>query len=299
MKNQQQILHFKVAETTFTIDYQGEFDLRKLLPSYAAFHIKEDDEEHKIFILKVQENKISPIPIGKELGQFDCGGINHGIYLQEDGGYLILISNFNSNITCALRTSSDFSHCEASLWGDLNEQSFGINNAIMIAFAFAAAYHHIILMHASVPMHQGGGVLCLGRSGTGKSTHSQLWLDNIPNTELLNDDNPAVKYYPDTNETIVFGTPWSGKTPCYRNLSVPVKAFLRLEQYPENIISKEPGIKAFASILSSCSTMIWDKKSYQAICQTVAKIAECVPVFYLKCLPNSAAAQTSYQAIFQ
>jgi hypothetical protein len=45
--------------------------------------------------------------------------------------------------------------------------------------------------------------------------------------------------------------------------------------------------------------MIWDKKSYQAICQTVAKIAECVPVFYLKCLPNSAAAQTSYQAIFQ
>ena len=33
-----------------------------------------------------------------------------------------------------------------------------------------------------------------GKSGTGKSTHSGLWLKHIPGCELLNDDNPIVHF---------------------------------------------------------------------------------------------------------
>lgn len=113
-------------------------------------------------------------------------------------------------------------------------------------------------MHASVTENKGFAYLFLGKSGTGKSTHSSLWLKYIANSELLNDDNPAVRCFPD-GRIIVYGTPWSGKTPCYRNKSLPVGAFVRLQQHPQNEIQEEPKIKAFASILSSCSTMIWDK----------------------------------------
>ena len=60
----------------------------------------------------------------------------------------------------------------------------------------------------------------MGKSGTGKSTHSRLWLENVPGATLLNDDNPIVRLT--LVGAIVYGSPWSGKTPCYKNESAPL-----------------------------------------------------------------------------
>lgn len=299
MSNYTQTMQFNVADEKFKICYEGVFNLKELIPSYAVFYTKNNyPDDELLFSIIVKDQLVEPKGVGKELGQFDCGGINHGIYLKENGGYLILISSTNGTISCALSTTPDFKECEASIFGTQSEQSFGLNNALMISYAFSGAYHNIVLMHASVPLYKDYGILCLGKSGTGKSTHSSLWLSSIPETELLNDDNPVVRFKEETHEAIVYGSPWSGKTPCYRNKEAKIAAFLRLEQYPENIIIKEQGIKAFASILSSCSTMIWDKPSYNKICETVSKICQYTSVFKLKCLPNKEAADTSFKAIF-
>jgi len=290
-------LCFKVADANFEVDYLDSGDVREMLPSYAPFHIKKNDEK-PIFSMQVGEDLVPFIGEGTELGQFDCGGINHGIYqLNGEEGYIILISNASGDTACALRTSKEFSRCHASLFGDKNNRTFGLNNALMIAFAFAGAYHNIILMHSSVTMYKGGGHLFLGKSGTGKSTHSNGWLKYIPGTELLNDDNPALRYFPETDQVKVYGTPWSGKTPCYKNKSVPARAIVRLEQFPENIIRRETTLPSFASVLSSTSTMIWDKKSYNKICETITHIVKQVPTFYLKCLPDQGAVDLCCQTI--
>ncbi|MBR0336145.1 MAG: hypothetical protein IIX34_04700, partial [Alistipes sp.] len=43
-----------------------------------------------------------------------------------------------------------------------------------------------IAIHSSVLVKDGGAVLCLGESGTGKSTHTRLWREHIEGTTLLN-----------------------------------------------------------------------------------------------------------------
>lgn len=287
-------LDFCVADAFFHLQFTDIEDARPMLPSYAPFYVKETTAT-PIFSMVIGAGLSDCQSEGDEVGQFDCGGINHGIYRLTDG-YKIIISTLDGGTACSLSTSADFSSCRATLYGTAADRTFGLNNALMIAFAFAGAYHDIVLMHASVTMFQGRGYLFLGKSGTGKSTHSALWRQYIPGTDLLNDDNPAVRIC-DNGTVKVFGTPWSGKTPCYRNLSLPAGAFLRLEQFPENIIRREPGVQAFASILSSCSTMIWDKPSYDHILDTVARIAAAVPAFYLKCRPDEAAACLSCATI--
>lgn len=287
-------LYFKVADAHFRIKYNDGDDVRHLIPSFAPFHIHQPETDDCMFTMQVGTGLVSSQPEGNEIGHFDGGDAKHDVYQLDNGGYYIFIRDYMDNPTCALRTSADFSCCEASLFNDDSCRSYGLNNALMIAFAFSGAFHNILLMHASVIMNQGYGYLFLGKSGTGKSTHSQLWLKHIEGSELLNDDNPAVRFHPDTNTAIVYGSPWSGKTPCYRNLQVPIGAFLRLEQYPQNIIRREPNVRGFATILSSCSTMIWDKPTYNGICDTAAKIAGIVPAFYLQCLPDKAAAELSY-----
>ena len=71
--------------------------------------------------------------------------------------------------------------------------SFSVNNAIMVAYALATSYSQTALFHSSVVSHQGPAYMFLSHSGTGKSTHSSLWLNYIEGTELVNDDNPVVR----------------------------------------------------------------------------------------------------------
>ena len=234
------------------------------------------------------------MPEGEEVGQFDCGGCNHGVYRMEDG-YKMFVSNPEGQLCCTFIAQKQFRQCKATMFGTPEQGSFGLNNAIMIMFAFAGAMQGILLMHASVPMLNDKAYLCLGKSGTGKSTHCKLWLKHVEGTDLLNDDNPAVRYL--DGKAYIYGTPWSGKTPCYRNLRKECGAFLRLQQYPGNIIKKHNPLQGFASILSSCSTMIWDKPSYNAICDTVSKIASITASYHLRCKPDKDAARLSYNTI--
>jgi len=289
-----QVLYFRVADVCFSIAAPEVCELKRMLPSYAPFNIPRL-EEKLILQTEVRDGEVSSDPVGEELGQFDCGGTNHGIYKTADG-YKVVISTVEKNLACAMLVNANFSQCTISLFGSPEDRRFGLGNAMMLAFAFSAAYYNIILMHASVTLNAGYGYLFLGKSGTGKSTHSKLWRQYIEGSDLLNDDNPAVKACED-GRIIVYGTPWSGKTPCYRNMQVPVGAIVRLEQAPKNEIKREPMLHAFASVLSSCSTMIWDKPSYWSITQTVEQVAKHTPVFYLKCLPDEAAARLSYLTI--
>lgn len=287
-------LLFRVADVHFRIIFKDIEDGRPFLPSFAPFHITEMPNEPLLFTLVVGNGESSDVPEGEEVGQFDCGGCNHGVYRMEDG-YKMFVSNPEGQLCCTFIAQKQFSQCKATMFGTPEQGSFGLNNAIMIMFAFAGAMQGILLMHASVPMLNDKAYLCLGKSGTGKSTHCKLWLKHVEGTDLLNDDNPAVRYLDE--KTYIYGTPWSGKTPCYRNLRKECGAFLRLQQYPGNIIKKHNPLQGFASILSSCSTMIWDKPSYNAICDTVSKIASITASYHLRCKPDKDAARLSYNTI--
>lgn len=287
---------FKVADAYFSVQFtEPDIDNRDLIPTCAPFHVAKPDAE-PMFTVVVSSNLVDAEPEGEEMGQFDCGGMTHGVFKTADG-YKFQLRNIDGQMACAMKSHNRFSRCEVSLFGDENNRAYGLNNALMLAFAYAGAHHQIVLMHASVTVFKERGYLFLGHSGTGKSTHSSLWIRHIPGCELLNDDNPAVRVV--GNKVYVYGTPWSGKTPCYRNLSFEAGAFVRLKQYPENIIERDNVVKSFASILSSCSTMIWDKPSYDAICDNVTAIVSHVPAYFLRCLPDKAAAQLCNKTIAQ
>ena len=78
---------------------------------------------------------------------------------------------------CHVLTSEDFS--SAVLYLDnrrVSDAIFGINNAMMLLFAFRTAPLGTLELHASMVSNSGKAFLFLARSGTGKSTHSSLWL---------------------------------------------------------------------------------------------------------------------------
>ena len=167
---------------------------------------------------------------------------------------------------------------------DESESSF-LDDFIMIAYTISSSTMKTLKLHASVIEKNGKAVLFLGKSGTGKSTHSRLWQEFVPESSLLNDDEPVVRIFND-GSTKVYGTPWSGKTPCYRNISGEVMAIVHLFQGTENKLTRLNGLQAFSSVFQSCSILRSDKKNKDLVFDSVASLMETVPVYRLDCRPD-------------
>ena len=166
---------------------------------------------------------------------------------------------------------------------------FQVNTSLMIQYTFATAGLGTLLLHASVTRYEGRGNLFFGVSGTGKSTHSRLWHEYVPGSDLMNDDNPVVRY--EDGRFLVYGSPWSGKTLCYRNVVAPVNALVRLEQFPENRIARLEPLQAYASVIAAVSTIRWNHDIMSLLIPTIERVAMTVPCYQLKCRPDEEAVQ--------
>ena len=175
---------------------------------------------------------------------------------------------------------------------------FFINRLIMIAYGVAIAPKHMLKVHASVTELNGRALIFLGVSGTGKSTHSRLWRQFVPGARLLNDDEPIVRIM-DDGEVRVYGCPWSGSTPCYRNASAHVVAFVHLYQSSENKLTKLRGRDSFDSIYSSSAFLHSDKVRHLATFDTVVDVLERVPVYRLDCRPDEEAVRLTEALLAQ
>lgn len=171
-----------------------------------------------------------------------------------------------------------------------------VDNALMVLYALATAASGTVLFHAAVVSHEGKGYIFLGPSGTGKSTHARLWLKYIDGTALVNDDNPVVRLAAD-GLPVVYGSPWSGKTPCYRNVSYPLGGIVLLSQAPYNKIHRLGGIHAYASLVASISGKRWDSRVADGLHATENALASTVPVWHLECLPDEEAAKLCHAQI--
>ncbi len=291
----------KVAEVPFALHVNDWKEATECLPSYAAFHVPNKHcEEMNIkdfaFEMEVNLQEVTISADDKCVCQFLSSDLNNEIFETSQGGYKFKVNTLKEETAAIASCNADFTRFQISTFGGISTRSCGINNIIMMAFAFASAPYGVLLVHASVVFHNEKAYMFLGSSGTGKSTHSRLWMENIPKTDLLNDDNPAVRTFPD-GRCIVYGTPWSGKTPCYRNMQFPIGAIVHLQQAPHNAISRLKSINAFSAFFPSCSMIKWNERNRSQVIRSVEEVVQRVPIYSLECLPDAEAAHLCNQTV--
>ena len=281
--------YYRVGGHLFLVCEDTKIHHEKLMPSiqpFAAAHTEEDP----VFTLHIQLSATLPIPSEGLIGTFDCGGCLHDVYDLRGEGYCIVFHHINGDTCGLLCTDKNGQEGIVHLMNTpLSHQQFVLGNATMIAYAYATADKKTVLMHASVVSLEGRGYLMTAPSGTGKSTHTRLWRQCFDQCELVNDDNPVVRI--EQGKAMVYGSPWSGKTPCYRNVCHPVGAYVRLFQEPENNIHPYQPLEAYAMLLPAMSCMVWDKRMQTGVSKAVAEMVRLNPMYRLGCRPDEAAAR--------
>lgn len=151
-----------------------------------------------------------------------------------------------------------------------------------------------MLLHSSAVVYQGMGYLFSAPSGTGKSTHTQLWLREFDGAYILNDDKPAIMI---TDKGIyVYGTPFSGKTDWNVNKGVPLKAICALERGEENVIEPMNADEAAYRILNQTVRPYEEERMVQML-DVLDKVILEIPSYKLYCNMDPQAAHVSYEAM--
>ena len=152
-----------------------------------------------------------------------------------------------------------------------------------------------LLLHSSAVMMDGEAYLFSAPSGTGKSTHTQLWLQVFGDrAKILNDDKPAMRL--ENGVWYAYGTPWSGKYDYSVNTKVPLAGICILSRGDENRILPYGGAKAIHDILTQ-TIRSSDADAMIKLLELLDQLVTAVPVWKMECTPDPEAARVAYRAM--
>jgi len=158
-----------------------------------------------------------------------------------------------------------------------------------MAFGQLALNQRRMVYHSSCIEVSGKAIAFSAPSGTGKSTHVQLWQQYVPDTVIINDDTPVLRF--DREDTVyACGSPWSGKTTLNTNREAPLAAVVMLRQGEKNSIRKLCGAEAFARILGQARKLPL-KQSMEQVTELCEELLLRVPIYELTCNISKEAVQ--------
>lgn len=151
------------------------------------------------------------------------------------------------------------------------------------------------MLHSSAVVMDDGAYLFSAPSGTGKSTHTALWLELFgERAAILNDDKPAILL----REGGVFacGTPWSGKSDLNLNMCVPLRGICVLERSPENFIEPLPPEKSVYALMNQ-TLRPEEPENMAALLDYIDRVTENVPIWRMGCNISTEAARLAYEVM--
>ncbi|MBB6130781.1 hypothetical protein [Mucilaginibacter lappiensis] len=294
---EKQVIYYRIANLLFELVTPKGISSEELLPNFSLFVVQKKSAWDTVSRIELffEESSIE-INGAKLLSDVSLLWGDRFQFYELDQQYLTKVRAEKKGLCYYMLNAKDFSVAQIFIEKGVREFNMIISWFLMIVFAQVAVFHQSILIHASVVERKGEAYAFLGQSGTGKSTHSNLWINHLKDFALLNDDNPAIQIK--TNGKVsVFGTPWSGKIACYRNEERLLKGFVRLKQSDSNRFYQKSNKEALVTVLPSCSGIRWNKDLFSSMVGVLAKIVKHVPIGHLSCLPNREAAVLCFNEI--
>lgn len=147
------------------------------------------------------------------------------------------------------------------------------------------------VFHGAAIEYGGKAYLFTAPSGTGKTTHINLWKQYLGDkVDIINGDKPIIKA---GNISTVYGTPWAGKEGYQRNASAPLKAICILKQGKENKITKLEVAEAVNHLMRQVY-LPSDSSALSKTLELLGTVIENTPVYILECDISKEAFETSF-----
>lgn len=225
--------------------------------------------------------------------------VNKRRWYKTETGYAFVdkIEEFTDKILNLMVADETFSHIELWLCPTTllqvkrDERPYHLTQEIL---RYAFLFREGTIIHASSLAYNGKGLLFSAPSGTGKSTHTELWTKYAPGTEIVNDDMPIVRL--ENGVPYLYGAPWSGKNSIHKNLRVPLKAIVFIERGTTCSLTPMDPMDAVWKLFEAVRKPVIPELAEKNL-DIMGKIIEALPVYRLQCDISKTAVETSMKAL--
>lgn len=154
-----------------------------------------------------------------------------------------------------------------------------------------------MMLHSSAIGWEGRAYLFSAPSGTGKSTHTQMWqqLYGKDSIVLINDDKPPLRLIDGC--WYAYGAPWSGKSNINTNVKFPLGGVCFLQQGSENKIRRATQLEAISYLAGQTIHKKMNKQQAETLMRNLDSLIKIVPMFVLECTPTVEAAKLSSETM--
>ena len=186
---------YDIAGHRIVVEFAGAYGHAEIIaPTFQPFAAAEDNGREAILLIKADDSYRPDKNDLLKAGDYYSANTEYSMYSRSNGNIVIFFGDREHTPLGIIELDRQLRNAAIALRAPVAKRAAAFSNAVMVAYTFATAMRSTLVAHASVVSHIGSGYMFLGKSGAGKSTHSQLWLDNMPDTELINDDNPICVY---------------------------------------------------------------------------------------------------------
>ena len=155
----------------------------------------------------------------------------------------------------------------------------------------------ILLMHGAVVAVDGQAYLFTAKSGTGKTTHTRLWMQQFGDRAVMVNGDKPLLHVTNTGVT-VYGTPWDGKEHLSTNMACPLRTVCILTRSEINHIERITKKEALPMLCQQ----IHRPAASSALAKMLAlvdRLGSSVPLYRLGCNMEPEAAQVAYHGMNQ
>ena len=159
--------------------------------------------------------------------------------------------------------------------------------------------HNAFVLHSATFDVDGVGVAFAAHSGTGKTTHMNLWQQLLgEKMVVVNGDKPIVRFFEDEPEQpYAYGTPWMGKESLGCNMRTPLKHICFIERSETNYVEKLDKKSAINRIFNQ----VYKPAHPIAVMNTmqlIDRLLSCCDLWIIHCNMEPEAAEVAYKTIF-
>lgn len=165
--------------------------------------------------------------------------------------------------------------------------------AVYRSIAAQMTGYDTLLLHGAVVAVGDKAWLFTAPSGTGKTTHIRLWLENIAGSYVVSGDKPLIHI---GDEVTVYGTPWAGKEGWQRNVGVRLCGIVFLGRGAENRIERTSLSQSLPLLIQQCYRPK-DKSSVEKALELICRLGRRVPLYRMQCNMLPDAALTAYKTL--
>lgn len=169
-----------------------------------------------------------------------------------------------------------------------------------IFFAIRDVFFLFALREGRVPVHSSSVIyndkayLFSAPSGTGKTTHTNFWVEKY-GVEILNGDVAMLAL--EDGEMMAYGLPWCGTSGKYTNKRVPLGGVIFLYRSETNRIRQMSSLEGITSLLARTLSTSFERTDVEQNLNTISNFAPYINFLRLDCTNSPEAAEVVKQYI--